>query len=112
MTVSIQHRIGGQWQDSAAVRDDRNPARPEEVVALVPSGDQATAHAALDAARSALGGWARTPALARGEILYRSAIQLEARAEAIGAELTREEGKTLTEAVGEVRRAAAILRYF
>jgi aldehyde dehydrogenase (NAD+) len=48
----------------------------------------------------------------RGEILFRAAALLAERAESIGRDLTREEGKTLVEGVGETRRAAAILRYF
>ena len=52
------------------------------------------------------------PALARGEILYRAAALLAERAVSIGYDLTREEGKTLAESIGEARRASAILRYF
>src|SRR5207302_679792 len=37
---------------------------------------------------------------------------LDERAQSLGTELTREEGKTLREGVGEVRRAARIFRYF
>jgi aldehyde dehydrogenase (NAD+) len=48
----------------------------------------------------------------RGNILYRAADLLAARADEIGRDLTLEEGKTLSEAVGETARAAAILRYF
>jgi aldehyde dehydrogenase (NAD+) len=52
------------------------------------------------------------PALARGEILFRAADLPGMRADLIGRELAREEGKTLAEGIGETRRAAAILRYF
>jgi alpha-ketoglutaric semialdehyde dehydrogenase len=48
----------------------------------------------------------------RGEILYRAANLMEQRVDELGAELTREEGKTLAEGKGEVRRGIAILRYF
>jgi aldehyde dehydrogenase (NAD+) len=52
------------------------------------------------------------PAPSRGAILHRAADLLDARAETIGLDLAREEGKTLAEAIGETRRAAAIIRYF
>jgi aldehyde dehydrogenase (NAD+) len=45
-------------------------------------------------------------------VLRRAADLLEQRAESIGRDLTREEGKTLAEGVGEVRGGAAILRYY
>jgi aldehyde dehydrogenase (NAD+) len=75
-------------------------------------GTPGDVEAAVAAARAALPGWAATPAPQRGEILFRAAALLSERAEAIGADLTREEGKTLAEGIGETRRAAAILRYF
>ncbi|MFN8520186.1 MAG: aldehyde dehydrogenase family protein [Chloroflexota bacterium] len=56
--------------------------------------------------------WSATPAPARGEVLFRAAALLAERAESIGRDLVREEGKTLAEGIGETRRAAAILRYF
>ena len=92
--------------------EDRNPGRPEEIVALVPSADEGLLAGAAAAARGALAGWARTPAPARGEILFRASILLADRADSIGLELAREEGKTLAEGIGETRRASAILRYF
>ena len=68
--------------------------------------------AAAAAARAALPAWASTPAPARGEILFRASGLLFERAEAIGRDLAREEGKTLAEGIVETRRAAAIVRYF
>ncbi|MFD1210769.1 aldehyde dehydrogenase family protein, partial [Arthrobacter sp. GCM10027362] len=56
--------------------------------------------------------WARTPAHERGAVLQAAAAVVEANAEAWGLELAREEGKTVAEGRGEVRRAAQILRYY
>ncbi|MGH2370662.1 MAG: aldehyde dehydrogenase family protein, partial [Chloroflexota bacterium] len=67
---------------------------------------------AIDAARAAFVAWRATPAPARGEILRKAADLLEQRAEAVGRDLTREEGKTLAEGIGETKRAVAILRYY
>jgi aldehyde dehydrogenase (NAD+) len=102
---------GGEWLDGTAA-EDRNPARPGEVVAEVRQADAAAAAQAVAAARAAFPAWRATPAPARGEILRRSADRLEARVDEIGRDFAREEGKTLAEAVGETRRAIAILRYY
>ena len=56
--------------------------------------------------------WSSMPAPARGNILYKAAEILEKKFDQLGAEMTREEGKTLPEAKGEVRRAINIFRYF
>ena len=56
--------------------------------------------------------WRATSAIARANILYKAAELLFARVNEIGAELTREEGKTLKEGIGETTRAMQILRYF
>ncbi len=109
--VRVQHRIGGSWRGDP-VTPDRNPADDREIVALSPKGTAIDAQDALEAARGALAAWARMPALARGEILFRAAELLTTRAETVGRELALEEGKTLAEGIGETRRAATILRYF
>jgi aldehyde dehydrogenase (NAD+) len=49
---------------------------------------------------------------ARGNILYKTADILDRKIEQVAADMTREEGKTLPEAKGEVRRAINIFRYF
>ncbi|HTE63908.1 MAG TPA: aldehyde dehydrogenase family protein [Solirubrobacteraceae bacterium] len=104
--------IGGEWRAGPRTFEDRNPARPAEVVGVFARADAADAAAACAAAAAAARGWRRTPAPQRGEILFRAAELLAQRAEATAEELTREEGKTLAEARGEVGRAVAILRYF
>lgn len=112
MPVPLRHYVDGGWLERELVVEDRNPARPDEVVALAPAADADLIAAAAAAARGALAGWARMPAVARGEILFRAAQLVAADAESIGRDLAREEGKTLAEALGETRRAAAIIRYF
>jgi aldehyde dehydrogenase (NAD+) len=113
MTAPIlAHRIGDEWVSETPCTEDRNPARPDDVVALVPQASPDLLRAAVDAARAALPAWSATPAPARGEILFRAAALLAERAEAIGRDLAREEGKTLAEGIGETKRASSIVRYF
>ncbi|HUL99900.1 MAG TPA: aldehyde dehydrogenase family protein [Mycobacterium sp.] len=104
--------IDGTWIDGTAGHlVDHNPAHPDEVVAIGGLVGAADLDAAVDAARHAAMSWARKPMHARAEVLTRAAELVARSAEAWGRELTREEGKTLAEGVGEVRRAAQILHY-
>jgi acyl-CoA reductase-like NAD-dependent aldehyde dehydrogenase len=104
--------INGEWVASARTFEDRNPANTDEIVGLFAKGTPADVDAAAKAAEAALPGWASMPAPARGNILYKAAEILEKEFDQLGAEMTREEGKTLPEAKGEVRRAINIFRYF
>lgn len=103
--------VGGRWT-GGDTHPDWNPARPQELVANAHVADERTVKAAFAAAAETFAAWQSLPAPARGEILRRTADLLDARAEAIGEEFAREEGKTRAEAIGETRRAAAIFRYF
>jgi acyl-CoA reductase-like NAD-dependent aldehyde dehydrogenase len=91
---------------------DRNPARPDELVAEVHLAGTAIAAAAVQTAWQTFAAWRDTPAPARGEVLRKAADLLVQREEWMGRDFAREEGKTLAEARGEIQRAAAILRYF
>ena len=104
--------INGEWVAGSATFENRNPANTDEVVGLFSKGSAADVEAAAQAAAAALPGWAGMPAPARGNILYKAAEILEKKFDRLGAEMTREEGKTLPEAKGEVRRAINIFRYF
>jgi acyl-CoA reductase-like NAD-dependent aldehyde dehydrogenase len=106
--------IAGQWQASVTGRtfENRNPADTEDLVGTFPESSADDVAAAVAAARAAQPTWAAMPAPKRGDVLYRAANLLEARADAIAREMTREEGKTLPEARGEVGRTINILRYY
>jgi aldehyde dehydrogenase (NAD+) len=104
--------INGEWVSGSATFENRNPANMDEVVGIFTKGSAADVEAAAQAAAAALPGWASMPAPARGNILYKAAEILEKKFDQLGAEMTREEGKTLPEAKGEVRRAINIFRYF
>ena len=110
--VALLSHIGGSWIDGTAGNlIDNNPAHPDEVVAIGRLAGLAELDAAVEAARQAATSWAREPMHARAAILTRAAELVERSAEEWGRGLTREEGKTLAEGVGEVRRTAQILRY-
>ena len=104
--------IAGEWVMSGRYEENLNPSRPDDVIGLFALADAGQARAALDAARAALPVWSATGPVQRNEILRRVAAALSARAEELGALLSREEGKTRAEGIGEVRRAAQCWDYF
>lgn len=109
-----QNLIDGAWTGSTTGPrfETRNPADAREIVAAYPLAGAVEARAAIDAARAAFPGWAGTTAVARGRVLSRASMLLESRKAALAELLTREEGKTLAEAAGEVQRAVDIFRFF
>ncbi|HXJ39452.1 MAG TPA: aldehyde dehydrogenase family protein [Bryobacteraceae bacterium] len=111
-TPQFANYINGEWVAITKTFENRNPANTDEIVGLFAKGSAADVEAAAKAAEAALPGWAGMPAPARGNILYKAADILEKKFDQLGAEMTREEGKTLPEAKGEVRRAINIFRYF
>ena len=114
MSEQFKNFIGGQWVGarSGATFENRNPADTDELIGLFAKSDRDDTREAIAAAAAAQPAWAAMPAPKRGEVLYRAANLLEARADQVAREMTREEGKTLPEARGEVGRAINILRYF
>lgn len=111
--VSLQHLIAGEWVSGSGdeVRSI-NPARPQMVVARGGAATTADLDTAVTAAGEAAAGWASTPMHQRGAVLLAAAGIVERNAADWGLDLAMEEGKTKAEGVGEVLRAAQILRYF
>ena len=111
MSETFRNYINGEWVDGPTF-EDRNPANTDEVVGLFVKGTPADIEAAADAAAAAFPGWSTMAGPARGAYLFKVADILDRKFDSIAAEMTREEGKTLPEAKGEVRRAINIFRYF
>jgi aldehyde dehydrogenase (NAD+) len=106
--------INGEWRaaSSGKTLENRNPANRDEVIAEFASSEAADVEAALDAASEAYRTWRFSSPITRANILHKAANILESRIPDVGRELTREEGKTLKEGIGETTRAVQILRYF
>jgi len=110
---TLHNFIGGEWKPSSGPPvKDVNPADTTEVVAVAPASTAAEATTAVEAAVRASEGWRNTPAPVRGQILYRVQRRMEARRQELAEALTREEGKTLKEAGGEVQRAINVVEFF
>jgi aldehyde dehydrogenase (NAD+) len=110
MTIH-QNLIAGEWTGSAGV-ENINPSDTNEVVGLYASASQADVTAAIDAAKAAFPAWSRSGILERHTILKKTADEIMARKDELGALLSREEGKTLPEGIGETIRAAQIFEFF
>ena len=102
----LQNYINGEWRRSEASEYMQviNPATTEPL-AQVPLGGADDVGAAVDAASAAFAGWRTTPPEDRIQFLFKLKQSLEEHFEEIGRLITMENGKTLTEAKAEVRRA-------
>src|SRR5882672_3508829 len=111
---TYQNFIGGEWAAAKSGQSYRNvnPADTREVVAEYPASAKDDAVAVIDAAKKAYPGWAAMTPVARGRILSKASQILESRKAELAEVLTREEGKTLAESLGEVQRAIDIFRFF
>lgn len=111
---SYQNLIGGEWVNSSdgVTFQNINPANAEEVLGTFPKATHKDVERAIAAAREAFPGWANTPAPERGAILEKAGRIVDARLDKMAEMLTREEGKTLREARGEVTRTRDVLRYY
>jgi aldehyde dehydrogenase (NAD+) len=107
----FRNYIDGEWVSGPAF-ENRNPANTDEVVGLFTKGSAGDVTAAAEAAARAFPAWSAAPAPARGNYLFNVAEILDRGFEQLAKDMTREEGKTLPEARGEVRRSINIFRYF
>ena len=105
--------IGGKWTAAQAGGTFKsvNPARTNEVIGVFARSHREDVEAAAAAAQAAYPAWRRLPAPARAAILSRAARLLEERKDAISRQMTREMGKVLTEARGDVQEAIDMAHY-
>jgi RHH-type proline utilization regulon transcriptional repressor/proline dehydrogenase/delta 1-pyrroline-5-carboxylate dehydrogenase len=102
-----------EWRaGDAALEPVRNPADTRDVVGYVQETSEPEVAAAVERAEAAAPGWAATSAADRTVFLLRAADAMEERRKILFGLLIREAGKTLPNAVGEVREAVDFLRYY
>src|SRR5215212_5694176 len=112
MTEISRNYIGGDWVEGPHVSEDINPSNTDDVVGRFIHADAAQAQVAITAAKDAFPTWSQSGIQMRHDILKRVGDELLARKDEIGRILSREEGKTLAEGVGETVRAAQIFLFF
>ena len=102
--------IGGEWVDSASGRtfESHNPADTRDIIGRFQAGTAADTARGIRAAEEAQRRWRRTPAPKRGEILYRFGALMAEHKERLARAMTREMGKVLAEARGDVQEGIDI----
>ena len=104
--------IAGEWLAGAHRRPNVNPSDTNDVIGEYAQADAAQAGRAIAAAQAAAPAWAASTPQQRFDVLDAIGSELLARREEIGRLLSREEGKTLPEGIGETQRAAMIFKFF
>jgi aldehyde dehydrogenase (NAD+) len=104
--------IGGKWVEPPQAErfETVNPATREPVGAFV-QGTAKDAEKAVTAAQAAFRAWKETPAPKRGEILLKVAALMKTAKPELGRTVTREMGKVIGEALGEVQESIDFIEY-
>ena len=104
--------IAGDWIESAEASRNVNPSNTGDVVGEYARASAADVASAIAAAKAASHGWGRSTPQERHDVLRRVADEILARKDELGKLLSREEGKTLAEGIGETIRASQIFAFF
>lgn len=107
-----QNLIAGAWVGSTQSTSNINPSDLSDTIGDYASATAQDVSEAITAAQMAFPSWSRSSPEVRSDILDRVGAEILARRDELGQLLSREEGKTLAEGIGEVTRAGRIFRYF
>ena len=110
--TNFRNYINGEWVAGATETPNINPSDTSDVIGHYAQADESQAEAAIAAARAAFPGWAQATSQQRFDVLDAVGSEILARKDEIGRMLSREEGKTLPEGIGETVRAAMIFKFF
>ena len=111
MTVH-QNFIAGNWTTAATAAPNINPSNTKDVVGDYARASRAQAEDAIKAAKAASAAYARATPQERYDALKKISDEILARKDELGRLLSREEGKTLPEGIGEATRAGQIFAFF
>jgi acyl-CoA reductase-like NAD-dependent aldehyde dehydrogenase len=111
-TSTFRNYIGGDWVAGVTAIANRNPSDVNDVIGEYAQADAAQARVAIAAAKDAFPAWSMGSIQERANILDRAGNEILARKDELGRLLSREEGKTLPEGVGEAMRAGYIFKFF
>src|SRR5690348_1029294 len=110
---TVLNFIDGRWQAGVddKWRERFDPADASVLAGRAPDSSREDARRAVEAAQRAADAWRAVPAPRRGKMLFDWLAWIDRHQEHLATLLTREEGKTIAESRGEVRRALDILEY-
>ena len=111
MQLSTQLYIDGKWVNGASTMPVTDPS-DESVIANVQISSEEQCIQAVDAAHRAFKGWAKTAPRVRGEILRKAFEIMVTESDRLAEIISRENGKVLSDAKGEVLYAAEFFRWF
>ncbi|HXE75414.1 MAG TPA: aldehyde dehydrogenase family protein [Candidatus Xenobia bacterium] len=105
--------VNGQWVKSRSEGKlpRLNPADFDDIVGLAPLSTREEMREAIEAAKRAFPTWRATPAPVRGRIVMQAARLMADEKDELARLMSREEGKTVSEALGEILRTVNILEY-
>src|SRR5438132_2291105 len=106
-TKTYHNFINGRWAPSSSGdwSENRNPADTRDLIGRFPRSTESDVDRAIAAAAEAFDRWRHTPAPRRAEILFRAGEILIRDKDKYTADMTREMGKVLKEAGGDVQEA-------
>ncbi|HLY30033.1 MAG TPA: aldehyde dehydrogenase family protein, partial [Ktedonobacterales bacterium] len=109
---TVKLLIGGEWvaAQASATEPVYNPATGV-ILAYAPLGGRADVDAAVAAAKAAFPSWAAIPSVERARVLFRYRALLEDHFEELAQLVTRENGKTIDDARGEIRRGIEVVEF-
>ncbi|MEH2524046.1 MULTISPECIES: aldehyde dehydrogenase family protein [unclassified Bradyrhizobium] len=110
--LMFNNLIDGEWLSDGARAPNVNPSDTKDIVGQAVRGTRAQAEAAITAAKTAFPTWSRSTPQLRYDVLKKASDEILARKDELGRLLSREEGKTLPEGIGEVARAGQIFAFF
>src|SRR5579863_5113826 len=103
--------LNGKFVQTGTTLPVVNPATGEQF-ALVSIVQREQVHTAISDAHAAFGAWSATTAQARGQVLHRIADELDRQKDEIARLVTLENGKPLSQSLGEVAMSVDHLRWF
>ncbi len=104
--------IAGEWVDGSSASHNINPSNTSDVIGDYAKSDRAAAEDAIAAATKAFETWQFSTPQQRFDVLDFVGNEILARKEELGRLLSREEGKTLAEGIGEAARAGQVFKFF
>ena len=104
--------INGEWLSGEGETRNINPSDLDDLVGVYAFAGTQQVKTAIAAAKDALGKWKAVPIQERSDMLDRIGSEILARKEELGRLLSREEGKTLPEGIGEATRAGMVFKFF
>jgi len=112
MMAVHQNYIAGAWAEAAEPAPNINPSNLSDVVGEYARANETQVRAAIAAARAAFPAWSRGGVQARADVLDKIGNEILARKDELGVLLSREEGKTRPEGIGEATRAGYLFKFF